>query len=80
MEEFIMPAIRVLGYILYFCIEVTFYQVFYYLGSLPVWILSFGRYPSVAPHNLSKDNKIIYSIIGVALTVLIGYIYAVSSV
>ena len=76
--EIVEPALyllRVLAYFLWFCLESMFYQVFYYIGVIPVWILTLGKYPTAAPHNLSKENRRIYGLIGVLFTVLLALLY-----
>jgi 4-amino-4-deoxy-L-arabinose transferase-like glycosyltransferase len=65
--------------ILYFvAIEGMFYQVFYYIGALPVWIITLGRLPTKAPTDLPKKDRRWYGLLGILLTVLMGW-YGLSS-
>jgi len=59
--------------ILFISVELFFYQIFYYIGAVPVWILSGGRLPTKDPTDLPKEDKKWYAIIGIATTlVLLG--------
>jgi hypothetical protein len=80
MEELLLPILRVAGYVLWFCLEGLFYQIFYYIGVIPVWILSFGKYPTTAPHNLSKSNRRIYGVIGFVFTLVMFWCYFANAI
>tara|TARA_Y100001970_G_scaffold294258_1_gene449309 strand:+ start:6425 stop:6673 length:249 start_codon:yes stop_codon:yes gene_type:complete len=69
MEELIVPVLRIAGHILSFCLEFFVYEVFYYIGVMPVWVITFGRFPTKPPWQLNKANRIIYGIIGFLFSV-----------
>lgn len=82
MEELILLVLRVAGYVLYFCLEGLFYQVFYLIGAIPVWVITFGRLPGVYPWQLDRANRIAYGAIGLGFTILCiaYYIHATADV
>jgi hypothetical protein len=75
MDDIILPLLRIAGYILWLSLDAMFYQIFYYIGVVPVWMLSLGKLPSAAPHKLSKTNRRIYGVIGFVFTLLLFWYY-----
>jgi hypothetical protein len=58
----------------YVAFEGLFLGVFYYVGAMPVWVISLGRYPTRDPRELSRKNRVIYACIGVAFTGACGWL------
>lgn len=69
MEEVIGSGLgillRVIGFI---AIECMFYELFYYIGAVPVWIVTGGRLPTRAIHKLDRTNRTLYGVIGVMVS------------
>lgn len=65
----------VLRAILFIAVEGMFYQLFYYIGAVPIWIISGGRLPTRAIHKLSRTNRRLYGAIGLITTIGLGVFY-----
>lgn len=75
MEEVISTvAFGLFRLIVMIAFEGLFLRVFYYIGAIPVWVLSLGRYPTRDPRELNRTNRIIYAFIGIAVTIGLGLI------
>lgn len=68
---------------LLFGAEIAFHalshRVFYYIGVFPMWIITFGKYPSQPVARMSRPRRIAYGILGLSfslflLMLLIGLI------
>lgn len=80
MEDFIHLALGwLLRAVVFIALEMLFLQVFYYIGALPVWVLTAGRLPTKDPMELSRRNRILYASIGLVATVLLVFWWAATS-
>lgn len=78
MDDAIVFVIGWFFRILYFvAVEGMFYQVFYYIGALPVWVCSGGRLPTKDPTDLPKKDRRWYGVIGAVFTIALGW-YGIS--
>lgn len=61
--------VTILGWLLraifFLVVECLFYQAIYYIGAIPVWIISGRRLPSSDPTELPKKDRRWYALIGV---------------
>ena len=62
-------AVTIVGWILraifFLIVECLFYQAVYYIGAIPVWLLSGRKLPSRDPSELPKKDRRWYALIGV---------------
>lgn len=65
----------ILRAIVFIGLEMLVYQVFYYVGAVPVWVVSAGRLPTRNPVDLPRRDRFSYGLIGILFTVLMGVIY-----
>lgn len=77
MIDNIKMAFKYFALILITIIDLLLCKPLYYIGTIPVWILTIGLYPSKSPESLSDTQKMFFSIFGVIFIATI-FVVAVS--
>lgn len=57
------------------CFDLLWLGVFYYIGAIPVWMVSLGKLPSRWPSELPEEDRRWYALIGVLVTIGLGFYY-----
>lgn len=72
MDDFILPFfVNLFKWLGLFVIGGA-YELLYYIGALPVWIITGGRLPSKDPLKLPKKDRRWYALLGLLVLVILA--------